>query len=286
MTRPSAGLTYSFSMINLVKLMPEWSWDGFDQVMAQAGTNRVELVPSMLLGMHWDQCIADEKGTIRQSLERLMQQYTVASIQSLTYGLRINLADPLIDNPELLRRLKALRVLGKITGCSVLILGSPGQKKQLDPATSNDAHKQRFMENCGWMAHTLGHEVTLSLEHNTKTQGADYCNTLVDIVDVVQALRNSGITNVGINLDTKCLIHEFGEDIHVADLLANPELADLITSIQASHDFLTRDAPHGTQDHQELLAFAHRQDLPLSLEEFGLQQKQLKPFIDAWTSRV
>lgn len=278
-----AGLPYSFSMINLVKLMPEWSWNGFDQVMDQAGTNRVELVPSMLLGIDWDQQIEEEDGPVQQALVRLMQRYKVGSIQSLTYGLQINLADQLVNHPELLRRLKALRVLARTTGCSVLILGSPGQKKQLDPAMGSVDHKQRFIDNCSWMARTLGSELILSLEHNTTAQGADYCNTLGDIVDVVRTLRRDGETNVGINLDTKCLIHEFGGNVHVGELLADSGLAGLITSIQVSLDFLIRDTPHRVNDHRQLLAFAHADahahDIPLSLEEFGLLGNQIQSFV-------
>jgi hypothetical protein len=134
------------------------------------------------------------------------------------------------------------------------------------------------------MAHSLGHEVTLSLEHNTKIQGADYCNTLADIVDVVLTLRRSGITNVGVNLDTKCLICEFGENIHVIEMLAKHELADMITSIQVSLDFLTRDTRHRWPDHQGLLAFARDWDIPLSLEEFGMDKDQLPQFVDEWNS--
>ena len=281
-----AGLPYSFSMINLVKLMPEWSWDAFDQVMVQAGTNRVELVPSMLLGMDWDQQIEDENGPVQQALVCLMQRYKVASIQSLTYGLQINLACQLVNHPELLRRLKALRVLARTTGCSVLILGSPGQKKHLDPDMGCDDHKQRFIANCSWMARTLGSEVKLSLEHNTIVQGAEYCNTLAEIIDVVKMLREQGIANAGINLDTKCLIQEFGDDVHVGELLANHDLAGLITSIQVSFDFLTRDAPHRAENHRKLLNFAHTGGLPLSLEEFGLDQSQLQPFAEAWNSQL
>ena len=277
-----AGMPYSFSMINLVKLMPEWSWDGFDQVMDQAGTNRVELVPSMLLGMDWDQQIEEENGPVQQALVRLMQRYKVGSIQSLTYGLQINLADQLVNHPELLRRLKALGVLARSTGCSVLILGSPGQKKQLDPAMGSVDHKQRFIANCSWMARTLGSEVILSLEHNTIGQGADYCNTLAEIVDVVKALRLEGIANVGVNLDTKCLMQEFGDNVHVGELLANHDLAGMITSIQISFDFLSRDAPHRANDHRRLLVFAYARDIPLSLEEFGLLGNQIQSFVQHW----
>jgi sugar phosphate isomerase/epimerase len=277
-----AGMPYSFSMINLVKLMPEWSWDGFDQVMDKAGTNRVELVPSMLLGMDWDQQIEEENGPVQQALVCLMQGYKVGSIQSLTYGLQINLADQLVNHPELLRRLKALRILARTTGCSVLILGSPGQKKHLDPDMGSDDHKQKFIANCSWIARTLGSEVKLSLEHNTIVQGAEYCNTLAEVIEVVKMLREQGIANAGINLDTKCLIQEFGDDIHVGELLANHELADLITSIQVSFDFLTRDAAHQDNDHRQLIGFAHARALPLSLEEFGLLENQIQSFAQHW----
>ena len=64
-------------MINLVKLLSEWSWDRFDHLMDQAGTNQVELVPSMLLGMDWDQQIEEENGPVLQALEHLMCLYRV-----------------------------------------------------------------------------------------------------------------------------------------------------------------------------------------------------------------
>lgn len=281
-----AGLPYSFSMINLVKLMPEWSWDAFDEVMAQAGSNRVELVPSMMLGMDWDQQIEDENGSVQQALVSLMQRYKVGSIQSLTYGLQINLADQLINHPALLRRLKALEMLARTTGCSVLILGSPGQKKQLDPAMGSVDHKQRFIANCSWMSRAIGPKVNLSLEHNTIDQGAEYCNTLAEIVDVVKTLRMEGVANVGVNLDTKCLIYEFGDNVNVGEQLAQHDLAGLITSIQVSFDFLTRNAPHRAEDHWKLLDFAHARHIPLSLEEFGLDENQLLPFVEAWNAQV
>jgi len=285
MTPSHAGLLYSFSMINMVKLLPEWSWDGFDQIMSQTCTRRVELVPSMLLGMDWDQQIDEQYGPVQQALERLMEQYTVSSIQSLTYGLQINLADQLINHPELLRRLKALRLLGKSTGCSVLILGSPSQKKQYDPAMSSADHKQRFIANCTWMANMLGPEFTLSLEHNTADQGADYCNSLAEMGAVVKSIRDNGMRNVGLNFDTKCLIHEFGEDVCVSSLLASPWLSGLITSIQISYDFLSRNVPHRAEDQRQLLAFARTRAIEPSLEEFGLLENQFHSFIEIWLSQ-
>lgn len=284
MTQSLSMLPYSFSMINLVNLMPEWCWDTFDNVMAQAGTNRVELVPSMMLGMNWDEQIYEENGPVQQALRRLMNQYSVGSIQSLTYGLQINLADHLRNHTELNKRLQALARLGKTTGCSILVLGSPGQKKQLDRALSDIEHKQRFMDNCSWIASTLGPDLFISLEHNTIYQGAEYCNTLLDIIDIVTTLRRDGTVNVGVNLDTKCLMHEYGTDVRVGDLLDKYDLADLATSIQVSYDFLVRDTDHCTQDQRDVAIFANTHNIPLSLEEFGLLGNQIDSFVQSWIS--
>lgn len=283
---PLAGYPYSFSMINLVRLMPDWSWNSFDQLMAKASTTRVELVPSMALGVDWDHQIEAQGGPVQHALDHLLERYAVGSIQSLTYGLKINLADDLINHTALLRRLHGLQILGTKTQCSVLILGSPGQKKQLVPAISDSEHKQRFTANCSWIANMVGPDLILSLEHNTRDQGAEYCNTLADIVDVVNTIRFDGTANVGINLDTKCLIHEFGVHVNVGELLADTDLIDLITSIQVSYDFLTRDSPHCTEDQRQLLAFARTRALPLSLEEFGLLENQVHPFVEAWNSQL
>mgnify|MGYP006278487291 CR=1 FL=1 len=284
MTAYPPDMSYSFSMINLVKLLPDWSWPGFDQVMAQTGTNRVELVPSMVLGVDWDLQIGAQSGPVQNALERLLKQYEVASIQSLTYGLQINLADPLTNHPELLTRLQALAVLGKTIGCSVFILGSPGQKKLLNRSMSHEEHKQRFIDNCRWMANTLGPKLVLSLEHNTITQGAEYCNTLEDIIDVVTTLKRYGVANVGLNLDTKCLIQEYGGDMQIANILRMHGLLEVITSIQVSYDFLARDVPHSASDQRQLRAFALARNLPISLEEFGLLGNQVVSFVDIWRS--
>lgn len=284
MTKSLAEVPYSFSMINLVKLMPKWSWDGFDQVMIQAGTTKVELVPSMLLGMDWDEQIERGDHAFQNALERFMQRYTVGSIQSLTYGLEINLADNLFNDPKLLKRMQNLGTLAKMTGCSVLILGSPGQKKLEVSAMSRDDSKRHFMANCSWMASILGPGIVLSLEHNTKEQGAEVCNTIAEIISIVNTLRSNRVTNIGLNLDTKCLIHEFGENMHVDRFLDDPEVAGLITSIQISFDFLTRAVPHRAEDQHLLLDFARAREIPLSLEEFGLLSSQITPFIKAWKS--
>ena len=143
-------------------------------------------------------------------------------------------------------------------------------------------HNQQFIANCTWMAGILGPEIILSLEHNTSSQGAEYCNTLGDIVDAIITLRSKGAANVGLNLDTKCLMHEFGEDVQIGKILSMPGLSELVTSIQVSYDFLARDVAHRAEDQRQLCTFTSSRNLPLSLEEFGLLEHQLKPFIEAW----
>jgi hypothetical protein len=106
--------------------------------------------------------------------------------------------------------------------------------------------------------------------------------TLAEMVDVVKILREQGIANAGINLDTKCLIQEFGENIHVGELLVIYCLAEMITSIQVSFGFLIRNASHRTDDQRQLQAFARTHNLPVSLEEFDLLDSQLATFVKAW----
>jgi hypothetical protein len=72
----------------------------------------------------------------------------------------------------------------------------------------------------------------------------------------------------------------------VGELLANHDLAGLIISIQISFDFLTRHAPHRAEDHRKLLEFARALSPSLSLEEFGLNENQLRHFVNAWNSRT
>jgi hypothetical protein len=281
-TNSSSSLAYSFSMINLVQLMPQWSWEKFDQVIAKAGTSSVELIPSMVLGFNWDQQLDAVNGPTRLALEQLQSRCSVGTIQSLTYGLDINLADDLSTHPGLLRRLQGLIKLGRATECHVFILGSPGQKKHVYPEVSKEEHKQRFVDTCHYIASILEPKFVLSLEHNTLSQGAEFCNTLADICEVVTTLRAQGVANVGLNLDTKCLIHEMGEDIQIEDVLADQSLRSIVTSIQVSLDFLTREVPHRHVDQRTLKAFARESGVPISIEEFGLMDHQVTPFVEAW----
>ena len=268
-------------MVNLVKLMPEWNWQQFDQIMRLAGTTHVELVPGMVLGPQWDQQI-NEPSACTDHLAILTSKYTVTSIQSLTYGLNINLADLLSTNDDVLRRFESLAHLGERLKCRVFVLGSPGQKKLNTLYTDPEAVKQHFIENCAWMASVLAPSGNLSLEHNTKTQGADYCNTLRDVVDTVIALRGKGLCNVGLNLDTKCLIHEFGNDINLDELINTFALESIVASIQVSLDFLIRGGDQARSDEKRLLRLAQDLRCPISLEEFGLINEQLNVLISAW----
>jgi hypothetical protein len=281
LTSHPPSVPYSFSMINLIKLMPEWNWPQFDEIMSKAQTKNVELVPGMVLGPEWDQYIT-QPSAASDALALLMNSYSVTSIQSLTYDLNINLADVLRTNNDVLRRFHSLAHLGGLLKCKVFVLGSPGQKKMNTLYTDPEALKKQFTENCAWFASVLTPSGTLSIEHNTKSQGADYCNTLSDIVDVVTELRKAGIQNVGINLDTKCLIDEFGDSLHLAELIDTYKLETIVTSIQVSLDLLTRSGRKDRTEEKMLFQLAKTQGCPISLEEFGLQNQQLNEFISAW----
>ena len=282
MNSDSEGSDYSFSMVNLVKLMPEWNWQEFNRIMNQVGTKQVELVPGMVLGSDWDQQI-NKPSACRDALTLLMDSYIVTSIQSLTYGLNINLADALYTNNDVERRFRSLAQLGNLLGCNVFVLGSPGQKTLKGDQSNCKNLKHMFTENCAWMASIIGPSGILSLEHNTLAQGAEFCNTLSDIVDVVNQLRQLGVGNVGINLDTKCLIQEFGKDFNLAKVLVDYQLQPIVTSIQVSFDFLTRSSSQAqVEDERMLLQLGSEQCCPISLEEFGLVNAQLNSFISAW----
>jgi hypothetical protein len=268
-------------MVNLINLMPEWNWLLFDEIMRQAQTKHIELVPGMLLGSEWEKEI-NQPSAASKALALMMSSYTVTSIQSLTYGLNINLADAIYIGDDVVRRFQSLAHLGELLKCRVFVLGSPGQKKLSTLYEGTEAAKKQFIENCAWMASVLAPKGTLSIEHNTKTQGAEFCNSLRDVSDVVIALRERGVYNVGINLDTKCLLHEFGDNVHLTELIDAYSLGPIVTSIQVSLDFLLRTGSKARSDEKTLLQLAQDQCLPISLEEFGLLNEQLKGFISLW----
>ena len=81
-------------------------------------TKCVELVPSMLLGSEWDDICFEKSNKYTSILDKFLSYYKVKSIQSLTYGLDINLAVNIAESAELKKRIKALGYLSKITGCS------------------------------------------------------------------------------------------------------------------------------------------------------------------------
>lgn len=268
-------------MINFATLLPEWSWEGCIALMERTKTTRLECVPSMLFGLDWDHRVS-ERVSDSDQLSRLLSIYQIPSIQSLTYGLDINLAEPLEGNPDVQRRFSGLAELGRQTGCNVFVLGSPGQKKLRQGLDDKETHRILFQQNCDYLASLLAPTSYLSLEHNTHVQGAEFCNTLGQIADVVVALRESGRPNIGINLDTKCLIHEFGESIPMAKLFSRYKLHELVTSIQVSLDFLNSSATIMTDNLSFLADLALEKSVPISLEEFGIQNDQLDQFIHQW----
>jgi len=270
---------YGFSMINFVNLIDGFVFSDFSVIMARAGTKAVELVPSMLLGPAWDEC--DEFMSL-ENLHALAASYKVSSIQSLTYGLNLLLTDDIMANPHWQHRFRMLKCLGDFFSCRLFILGSPGQKKLRTDLGDERTHIRLFTHNCKVMAGILGPEGFLCLEHNTLQQGAQYANTLAGVLDVVVNLNALGCANVGINLDTKCLLLEFGSHMHISSVLSDPKLAIRIKSIQVSLDFLSRDCAHCEDDIRVLVSFARDNQIPLSLEEFGLREDQLTDYIDLW----
>lgn len=270
---------YSFSMINLIQLFDGWNLDKFESVLGIAQTRRIELVPSMILGSDWD--LRDDASTW-SSLQVLKSRFEVTSIQSLTFGLNLQLTDDIGCHPSWQRRFRMLNQLGTMLSCHLYVLGSPGQKKLVADHGDSDAHQSRFADNCRVMAALLAPRGVLCLEHNTLQQGAEYVNTLAAIHAVVAGLEASGCLNVGINLDTKCLLQEFGENLHINELLADKSLASRIRTIQVSLDFLNRGCRHAERDIHHLAEFAAAHQIPISLEEFGLRQDQLQTFVNRW----
>jgi hypothetical protein len=279
MIQEQAEHPYSFSMVNLIHLLDGWDFAGFGGIMRTARTRRVELIPSMLLGPHWDVC---EDLALLAPLRELESLYTVTSIQSLTFGLDLRLTDPITEHPAWQQRFQSLAQLGRRLGCSLFVLGSPGQKKRDPELEDASKHEEKFVENCAGMAALLGPDGVLCLEHNTRQQGAEYGNSLAAMEAIVARLQAAGIDNVGINLDTKCLLQEFGVDLPLATLLSSATLASRIRSIQVSLDFLSRSCAHAQEDARLLARFAAERGIPISLEEFGLLPEQLTPFVIAW----
>lgn len=280
-----APASHSFSMVNLINMMQEWDWAQFDKIMKQVGTRRVELVPGMLMGNGWDRKM-DKVSLCTDLLKRLKDSYTISSIQSLTYGLSINLFDDLSSDHDVIQRFRSLAFAGNLLNSKIFVLGSPGQKKLRSPDLDTGKLKDQFVENCAFMTSILGLRSVLSLEHNTLAQGAEFCNTLRDITEVVLELKRIGIQNVGLNLDTKCLLDEFGNEANISQLIIQYELRSIVKSIQVSYDFLRRPGCQARSDELALLELARDLHCPVSLEEFGLLDDQLGDFIGSWETAL
>ena len=275
-------MNYSFSMINYVKIEPKWQLDLFKALMIMAETEWVELVPSLLLGADWENTIHNPSGISRTILKEFLSNFTIKSIQSLTYGLNIELGEDVRENDLMIKRFEALKLLCELTNCSTLILGSPAQKKITKLSNSAKHCIDQFTLNCQYMTELIGEKIILSLEHNTSTQGAEFANTLFDITEIVRNLKGQGIKNIGINLDTKCLTQEYGENVNLTAIIEELNIYDLITSIQISSDYLQRTAVTKTQDFKTLMQMAYDNGIDVSLEEFGIKNEQISDFIVSW----
>lgn len=266
-------MTYSFSMINFLEKMKFWDSHLFDELMSETGSDSIELVPSMVIGREFNM------KTMLPELLAISRKYRVSSIQSLMYGLDISLASDISKNSEIIARIDTIKSLSSIFGCSVFVLGSPAQRK-LTEARDINLNLENFRRNCIFLADSFSSHGTLSIEHNTPQQGAEFCNTLGGVYEMVSFMKSSGCLNVGINLDTKCLIQEFGSDVQIDEVVG--AISESISSIQVSYDFLNRDDAIVSRNCQRIVDISLHNECPISLEEFGLKEGDIYKFAKRW----
>jgi len=266
------------SMVSMLSFMEKWSTSFFTEYMESTGTKYVELVPSLVLGSSWheDMVLTSEK--YQDLIAFFTSRFCVLSIQSLLFGLDIQLGSIPSQLSPLECRFQALSTLGRQLGSSRFILGSPSSRRLVGQQSVANAYAA-FIENCSFMASYLDLGQILSLEHNTSDQGAEFMNTLESIHDAVQQLRRNGIKNVGINLDTKCVISQFGRDCDLGIILSEG-IRESISSIQVSYDFLKlSNSPAGSKNILLLSQIAQERSIPVSLEEYGLRLSDSSHYI-------
>ena len=268
----------SLSLITLIKPLPKWDLQRLNAIMSRLHIKCIELAPSMVLGYNWDTQICSAESI--EYLNLLQKNYIITSIQSLTYGIDLNLGQPIRTRLGASRRFASLAKLGHLLGCNTFVLGSPGQKRLVLGCENSTKSKNSFIDNCEWMASVLDPSQTLCIEHNTIEQGAEFCNILSETIEVIDELRSRGINNVGLNLDTKCLLYEFGESLNIAELIRSYDLDKYTGSIQISLDFLPQSKESRSTDIYELIHLAIKSDCNISLEEFGLGEAELDKLVE------
>ena len=258
------------SMVSMLSFMEKWSASFFAEYMGSTGTHYVELVPSFVLGPSWHEGMVLASENYQDMIKLFTSRFSVLSIQSLLFGVDIQLGSIPSHLSPLESRFQALSTLGRQLGCSRFILGSPSSRRLVGQQPVESA-EDAFLENCSLMASYLDPDQILSLEHNTFHQGAEFMNTLESIHHVVRQLRRNGIQNVGINLDTKCVLNQFGPDCDLGIVLSEG-IRESISSIQVSYDFLKlSNSSAGARNLLAVSQIAQENSIAVSLEEYGLR---------------
>jgi hypothetical protein len=184
-----------------------------------------------------------------------------------------------------INRLTNLASLAVDLQCTNIVLGGPRQRKISKKRQNNAYYTENFFANCQAILNILrAFGLNLSIEHNTRQQGADFMNNLDSCVQLIIALRSAGYGNVGLNLDTKCFSQEFGAECDIAETCASLCNRALITSIQVSYCFLTSNRKNLNKDISFIKELETQAGVPVSLEEFGLNPNSLDHFISLWQS--
>ena len=271
-------MRYSISMVSILSFMEQWSPDRFSAYMKTTKTNSIELIPSLVLGPSWQRFAELNSKEYKDMLIFLNAEFNVSAIQSLLFGLDIQLGKTQLSSLPLQSRFQALSMLGRQLGCFRFILGAPSSRR-LGSQQSHAKAQSTFIDNCSLMASQLDLDQILCLEHNTLDQGAEFMNTLESVHYAVQELRRDGINNIGINLDTKCIANQFGDECHLHTIL-DDELIDNVYSIQISYDFVERgDSPAGLENIKTLSRIACEKSIVLALEEYGLRLAESAHFV-------
>lgn len=225
--------------MSLVLFHEKFDEEKLNYFLKIADTNSLEIVPSFIFGSNWTNDFLNNEKIIYDLIFFIKKKYNVFSMQSLTYGLDICLCELQEKNKEWIRRIESIGLISKKLDFKNLVLGSPNQKFSRfgKSQTIDFIDKDNLIRNIDFLINNIPQDVTLSLEHNTKSQGAKIINKYKEVLELVLLFKEKNNNNIGINLDTACILNEyenldnfFAEN---SDIKKHP-----ISSIQIGNNFL------------------------------------------------
>lgn len=214
------GPSYHISVSNMA--FPNKEFNRYLSILKNNRYEGVELLPTKVI----EPFQIEYYDKANEVLNRLDNKLEVSSIQSILYGVELNLFNK-NETPSLIETMKKVILFSKSINCNNIVFGCPKNRNMNEESRIDDAIS--FFKTIGDFA--FENDVTIALEANPKIYNTNFINTTKAAIEFCEKVRSSGLK---VNLDLGTVIYN-NEDLN--DIFKH---ADYINHIHISEPYLVQ----------------------------------------------